>query len=154
MRYNKALFSKRKKVMKEKNVIISIKGIQTSDGDKDVYELVTDGTYIYSDSTCEFTYMESELTGLEGTKTTFKIDRDRVLLTREGSLNAQMIFEKGKKHFFLYETPYGSATMGVKTNKLKTGLGEHGGDIELAYAVDVDSVLLGKNEFKVSIREA
>ncbi|HHU06312.1 MAG TPA: DUF1934 domain-containing protein [Clostridiales bacterium] len=140
--------------MKEKNVIISIKGIQSNDGDKDIYELVTDGTYTFSDSACEFTYMESELTGLEGTKTTFKVDNEKVLLTREGSLNSQMMFEKGKKHFFLYETPYGSATMGVKTHKLKTGLGESGGDIELAYAVDVDSVPLGKNEFKISIREA
>lgn len=140
--------------MKEKDVIISIKGIQTNEGDDDVYELVTDGTYTFSDSSCEFTYMESELTGLEGTKTTFKIDRDMVMLTREGSLNSQMMFEDGKKHFFLYETPYGAATMGVNTHRIKSGLSEHGGDIELSYAVDLDSVLLGKNEFKINIREA
>ena len=139
--------------MKEKNVIISIKGIQSNDGDKDIYELVTDGTYTFSDSACEFTYMESELTGLEGTKTTFKVDNEKVLLTREGSLNSQMMFEKGKKHFFLYETPYGSATMGVKTHKLKTGLGEAAAILSLR-TPSMSTAYRLENEFKISIREA
>ena len=138
----------------EKEVIISIVGTQTTEEDSDVYELVTDGTYSFSDSSCEFTYMESELTGLEGTKTTFRIDDNQVMLTREGSLNSQMVFEKGKKHFFLYETPYGAASMGVNTHKFSSGLSEHGGDIELSYAVDLDNVMLGKNNFKINIREA
>ncbi len=138
----------------EKDVIISIKGTQTTEDDSDVYELVTNGTYSFSDSSCEFTYMESELTGLEGTKTTFRIDKDQVMLTREGNFNSQMVFEKGKKHYFLYETPYGSATMGVDTHKFKSGLGEHGGNLELSYAVDIDNVILGKNNFEINIREA
>lgn len=140
--------------MKEKNVIISIKGTQTTDDDSDVYELVTDGTYSFSDTSYKFTYMESELTGLEGTKTTFQIDNGQVVLTREGAFNSQMVFEKGKKHYFLYDTPYGSTTMGVDTHKFSAGLGEHGGNIELSYAVDLDSVILGKNNFEINIREA
>ncbi len=140
--------------MEDKDVIISIKGSQTSEDDNDYYEFVTDGTYRFDDSVCEFTYMESELTGLEGTKTTFRIDDKQVRLTREGSVNSQMIFESGKKHYFLYETPYGAATLGIRTHKIKSGLNEHGGDIELSYAVDVDSVMLGKNDFKINIREA
>ncbi len=140
--------------MENKDVIISIKGSQTSENENDYYEFVTDGTYRFDDSACEFTYMESELTGLEGTKTTFRIDDKQVRLTREGSVNSQMIFENGKKHYFLYETPYGAATLGVRTHKIKSGLNEHGGDIELSYAVDVDSVTLGKNDFMINIREA
>lgn len=140
--------------MIEKDVIISIKGTQTTEDDSDVYELVTDGTYSFSDSSCQFTYMESELTGLEGTKTTFLIDKNQVMLTREGSFNSQMVFEKGKKHYFLYETPYGAATMGINTHKFSSGLSEHGGNIELAYAVDLDNVMLGKNNFEINIREA
>jgi len=140
--------------MKEKDVIISIKGAQTSEDDNDFYEFVTDGTYKYEDSACEFTYMESELTGLEGTKTTFHIEKKQVLLTREGSVNSQMLFENGQKHYFMYETPYGAAQLGVRTHNIKSGLDEHGGDIELSYAVDVDSVELGKNDFRINIREA
>ena len=140
--------------MKEKDVIISIKGSQMSEDDNDFYEFVTDGTYKFDDSACEFTYMESEITGLEGTKTTFHVDKMQVILTREGSVNSQMLFENGKKHYFLYETPYGAATLGVRTHKIESGLNEHGGDIELSYAVDVDSVTLGKNDFRINIREA
>jgi Uncharacterized protein conserved in bacteria len=140
--------------MNEKDVIISIKGKQSADGDDGIYEFVTNGTYKYTDSDYEFTYMESELTGLEGTKTTFHINEEQVMLTREGSVNSQMLFESGKKHYFLYETPYGAATLGVNTHRVKSGLNEHGGDVELSYAVDVDSVTLGKNDFMINIREA
>ncbi len=140
--------------MIEKDVIISIKGTQTTEDDSDAYELVTDGTYSFSDSSCQFTYMESELTGLDGTKTTFQINNDQVMLTREGSFNSQMVFEKGKKHYFLYETPYGSTTMGINTHKFSSGLSENGGNIELSYAVDLDNVILGKNNFEINIREA
>ena len=137
-----------------KDVIISIKGSQPDSGEESSYELITDGTYSYAPDRCEFTYMESELTGLEGTRTTFCIDPEKVTLTREGSFNAQMIFQRGKKHLFLYETPYGAATMGVNTRKIRTGLTEHGGDIELSYVVDVDNVALGRNDFTIHIREA
>lgn len=140
--------------MKEKDVIISIKSAQTGEDESDAYEFVTNGKYKYEDTSCEFTYMESELTGLEGTKTTFHVDDRQVLLTREGTVNSQMLFENGQKHYFLYDTPYGSATMGVRTHNIKSGLNEHGGEIEFSYAVDVDSVTLGKNDFRINIREA
>ena len=55
-----------------KNVIISIKGTQNFIQDpSDTVELGTDGKYTYADGRGELTYMESELTGMEGTKTSF-----------------------------------------------------------------------------------
>jgi uncharacterized beta-barrel protein YwiB (DUF1934 family) len=140
--------------MDEKDVIISIKGIQNADDINDVIELVTDGVYSFTDDACEFAYMESELTGLEGTKTTFRAEGGLITLTREGSVNSQMIFQKGKKHVFMYETPYGAATMGVDTREVKLGLNEHGGNIELSYAVDMDNIKLGENTFRINIRGA
>lgn len=138
-----------------KDVIISIVGTQTYDeDDKDTIELVTDGKYSQKNGETNLTYMESELTGLAGTKTTFTINPNAVVLSREGTLNTRMIFEVGKKHYFLYDTPYGAATMGVNTSHIRHRLGENGGDMEIEYVVDLDHTVIGKNTFKINVREA
>ena len=94
-----------------KDVIISIRGTQhsyqpgeESEGPESV-ELVTDGRYEYGRESSYFTYRESELTGMEGTVTTFRMEDGLVTLTREGAVNSQMLFQKGRKHVFLYDTP-------------------------------------------------
>lgn len=136
-----------------KDVIITIKGYSPGDGSDEV-ELITNGKYRYGSDETVLTYMESELTGMDGTKTTFTVGKDLVVLKREGTINGEMTFQKGRKHVFLYETPYGSTLLGVDTHKLRTGLKENGGDMEFAYDVDVDNVLLGTSSLKINVREA
>ncbi|MEG2382103.1 MAG: DUF1934 domain-containing protein [Oscillospiraceae bacterium] len=137
-----------------KDVIISIEGSQDDpEGNRNAIELVTDGLFAFENGEGSFSYMESELTGLEGTKTSFTISPMGVVMTREGSLNSRMIFEEGKKHCFLYETPFGSATMGVNTRSISVDLNEHGGDMEIDYVVDFQHAMVGRNMFKINVRE-
>lgn len=137
-----------------KDVIISILGTQNDPtGESDSVELVTAGKYGFEDGESRFTYEESELTGLDGTRTTFTINPMGVVLRREGSLNSEMVFQLGKKNFFLYETPFGSATMGVDTRRIDASLGEHGGQLELDYDIDFNHTPMGRNKFKISVRE-
>lgn len=139
--------------MKMKDVIISITGVQQGGDGTDEMELVTAGRYGVENGEVHFTYQESELTGLEGTQTSFSVSPARVIMSREGKLNTSMVFEEGKKHYFLYETPYGAATMGVDTRRIRSRLGAHGGDMEIDYAVDVEHMVVGQNSFKISVRE-
>ena len=137
-----------------KNVIISIKSSQDYNvAENDEIELMTDGKYQHENGVSILTYMESELTGLEGTRTTIKVERDRVTMTRDGAVTSQMVFVEGEKHYFAYETPYGAVTMGLDTACIHANLGKHGGDIKLRYALNVDSTPLSRNEFKINIRE-
>ena len=105
----------------EKPVIISIKSTQNMDGQEDTIELVTQGVLRHSEEEgFALVYPESELTGLEGgTLTTFRIAPDRITLLREGTINSEMIFEEGQKHFSLYETPFGGLMLGVNTHRAK-----------------------------------
>ena len=59
----------------DKSVIISIKGVQSTDnGQPEVIELVTEGKLLdCGDAGYTLTYQESQLTGLEGTLTTFQV---------------------------------------------------------------------------------
>ena len=141
--------------MDMKKVMISIKGSQRYENNEaDAIELITDGEYQYSESgVTTFTYMESELTGLEGTRTSFTISPDTVTMQREGKQNSRMVFEEGKKHLFLYDTPYGAATMGVNTHRISSALSEKGGDMEIDYILDFEHSVIGHNKFKINIRE-
>ncbi|NLV86479.1 MAG: DUF1934 domain-containing protein [Clostridiales bacterium] len=140
--------------MDMKRVLISIEGTQQNpDGEDSRIEFVTDGLFHFKNGEGGFSYMESELTGMEGTKTSFTVSPLGVIMTREGSLNSRMIFEQGKKHNFLYETPFGSTTMGVNTRSVMVDLDENGGDMEIDYVVDFQHSVVGHNLFKINVRE-
>lgn len=59
----------------EKDVVISIKGMQNYEGeDSDTIELVTEGRLTRDEGGYTLSYQESELTGLEGTLTTIQVE--------------------------------------------------------------------------------
>ena len=78
----------------DKSVIISIKGKQSYENVEDeTIELVTEGLLAKEgEGAYTLSYQESELTGLEGTLTTFQIEDGRITLMRHGEVNSQMVF--------------------------------------------------------------
>jgi len=139
--------------MRMKDVIISVTGLQQSAEGPDSIQLVTPGQYGMSADEIRVKWKESELTGLEGTDTELLVQPGMVVLSREGKLNTRMEFEEGRKHYFLYETPYGSATMGLNTHRIRSRFGPHGGDIEIDYILDVDQTVIGRNRFFIEVSE-
>ena len=98
-------------------------------------------------------YQESELTGLEGTTTKLHIDGGRVTLLREGGVNSQMVFEEGRRHLSMYETPYGALSIGINTRRMRSTLDEAGGDLEIDYAIEIDNLLAGQNLFRMNVKK-
>ena len=142
--------------MSENNVIISIRGTQSYEQQEDdVIELVTEGKLEQEDEG-HFTlsYQESEVTGLEGTLTTFQIEPERVTLMRLGEVNSEMVFELGRRHLSMYETPSGALAMGVTTRELSSALNERGGELRIVYDIELDHALAGRNTFEIHVREA
>ncbi|MEA4934865.1 MAG: DUF1934 domain-containing protein [Lawsonibacter sp.] len=138
----------------EKDVIISIKGMQKyEDSDPDTIELVTEGRLMRDDSGYTLTYQESELTGLEGTLTTIQVEGEQVTLLRVGEVNAQMVFQEGRRHLSMYNTPYGAMAVGVNTRHLLANLDDRGGDIEIDYAIEIDHMIAGRNLFQIKVKE-
>lgn len=97
------------------------------------------------------TYEESELTGMEGTTTTFEVRGPQVILTRAGGVNSQMVFEAGRQHTSLYETPYGELSIDVQTSCLRHTLSERGGLMEIHYSIAVEHTVAGRNSFKIRV---
>ena len=134
-------------------VLLSIRGEQYFDGiDPDETELMTEGTMALTEDGMVLSYEESELTGMEGTTTTFEVKGPRVTLTRSGAVNSQMVFEEGRQHTSLYETPFGELSVDIQTSELKHKLSERGGLMEIKYSIAVEHTVTGRNCFKIRVR--
>ena len=139
----------------EKDVVISIKGMQQyEDADPDTIELVTAGRLQKEGESYTLSYQESEVTGLEGTLTTIQVEGEQVTLMRMGEFNAQMVFQEGRRHLSMYNTPYGAMAIGVNTRRLLADLNDQGGDIEIDYAIEIDHAIAGRNVFQIKVKEA
>lgn len=138
-----------------KDVIISVKGSQASNyKDSDALELITEGKYYKEGQTYFVTYDESEVTGMDGTTTTLKLDDGVVTLIRIGSVNSQFVFQQGKKHVSYYDTAYGAFTIGVIANEVSVNVDDSGGEIRVDYRLEIDNNKSGENDFHMFIREA
>ena len=134
-------------------VLLSIRGEQYSDDiDPDATELMTDGTLEVTEDGLVLSYEESELTGMEGTTTTFEVCGPRVTLTRSGAVNSQMVFEEGRQHTSLYETPFGELSVDIQTGRLRHNLTERGGIMEIQYSIAVEHTVTGRNCFKIRVK--
>ena len=135
-------------------VLLTIRSEQHfEDMEPDSIELMTEGTLTATgEGGLLLSYQESALTGLEGTTTTFEVRGPQVILSRTGSVNSQMVFEEGKQHTSLYETPFGELAIDVQTSRLRHSLTEQGGLMDLRYSIAVDHSVTGRNAFKIRVR--
>ena len=134
-------------------VLLSIRGEQYFDDiDPDATELMTEGTMVLTEDGMVLSYEETELTGMEGTTTTFEVKGPQVILTRTGTVNSQMVFEEGGQHTSLYETPFGELTVDIQTSTLKHNLTQRGGVMEIKYSIAVEHTVTGRNCFKIRVR--
>ena len=139
----------------EKEVVISIRGMPKYEGPPpDVVELVTEGRLAREGESYTLSYQESEITGLGGTLTTIQVEGEQVTLMRVGEYNSQMVFQEGRRHLSMYNTPYGAMTIGVNTRHLLAQLTDQGGDIEVDYAIEVDHAMTGRSIFRINVKEA
>ena len=134
-------------------VLLSIRGEQYFDDiDPDATELMTDGTLEVTEDGLVLSSEESEHTGMEGTTTTFAVCGPRVTLTRSGAVNSQMVFEEGRQHTSLYETPFGELSVDIQTGRLRHNLTERGGIMEIQYSIAVEHTVTGRNCFKIRVK--
>ena len=137
-----------------KNVMISIRGTQTSEGDDpQVMELTTEGTMSREGDAYAVTYVESPLTGMEGVVTTFRVEDSRVEMRRRGTINTNMVFTEGGRYDTLYDAGFGAMLMTVVSSKVRTNLGDNGGSFLMDYRLEVEHIPIGRNVYEITVRE-
>ncbi|MBQ4151335.1 MAG: DUF1934 domain-containing protein [Clostridia bacterium] len=128
-----------------------------NDEDADAGEtttLTTDCTVADKGSRIEIEYEESEITGLEGSKTKVFFDKKNpslVSILREGAVSTALVFEEGRRHLCVYETPYFPIELCVNTLSLQNTLSYNGGSMKAEYLVEMNGVLAEKTIITISI---
>ncbi len=137
----------------KKEVLLSIRGQQAyRDQEPDVIELVTEGTMEYRDGGWDIQYEESDLTGLAGVITTFRVEPEQIILTRTGRLHSQMIFREGVNHESLYQMEFGALMITVCATRIFVQLCQDGGMIDLVYNIDIEQSTAGTVDYHLDIR--
>ncbi len=137
----------------KRRVVLSILGRQRYDGQEpDSIELVTEGTMEFRDGGWDIVYEESELTGLAGVTTAFRVEQGKVTLTRTGRLNSQMVFQLGVAHDSLYQMDFGALLMTVKATRVYYDILPDGGTIDLVYTIDIEHSQAGEVDYHLDIR--
>ena len=136
-----------------RSVILSIEGRQRYVGQEpDVIRLDTEGIMTYHDGGWDITYEESELTGLSGVTTTFRVEPEKVTLLRTGALSSTMVFQEGVAHDSLYRMEFGTLMISVKATRVFFDLVEDGGSIDLVYSIVIENTEAGTIDYHLDIR--
>ena len=133
-------------------VMLSICGRQAyADQEPDTIQLVTEGVMEFRDNGWDIRYEESELTGMAGVTTLFRVERGKVILRRSGALTSEMVFREGISHTSLYQMDFGALMITVCASRIFAQLGEQGGMIDLVYTVDIENSAVGTVDYHLDI---
>lgn len=139
-------------MIKIKDVMITIKGIQRVDDEVNETEIITEGTFDVTPDGYEIRYNESDTTGYDGSASLLRINGTRFQLERTGAVTSELVIELGKKNFCHYGTPYGDMVVGVQAKFVKSHLTDMGGSAEVGYVLDVNAVLMGEYELWLEVK--
>ena len=133
-------------------VMLHIRGTQNyQDQEPEVIELTTEGTLEKQKEVWEISYEESDLTGLAGVTTTFRVGPRGVVLKRTGKLENQMIFMEGRKHESLYRLDFGALMLTVKATKVESNVTETGGTVDIHYNIEIEDTNAGMVEYHIEV---
>ena len=133
-------------------VMLSIRGTQNyQDQEPEVIELTTEGTLERQKEVWEISYEESDLTGLAGVTTTFRVGPRGVVLKRTGAIENQIIFMEGRKHESLYRLDFGALMLTVMATKVENNVTETGGTVDIHYNIEIEDTNAGMVEYHIVV---
>ena len=135
----------------KKKALISIVSNQFGEDNSEI-EVVTPGEFTVCDDGFKAVYQETEISGMEGTVTRLLINDNSVSLEREGTTSSKMYFEKDKSDVSLYDTPYGTLELKIKTNELEIDLNENGGNVFIDYKMIIGDQSVQNTKLKINIK--
>ena len=135
------------------DVLLTISSRQQFRDEKpETTRLITDGTMRRDGQTVELAYEESELTGLSGTKTTFRMAPQRVELERTGKVASRMVFIPGQEDQSLYDMGFGALMIAVRAEKVRVKFNDDGGSARVSYAIDIEGQPAGRIDYRIDVQ--
>lgn len=137
-----------------KPVLVSVKSIQRDQAGEDtIVELVSSGKYYEKNDVKYIVYNESEVTGMDGVRTTIKLYPKSVVLLRSGAARMRHQYVLGDMQEAIYETPMGDIHFAVKTHELEIAITNGEGDVRLGYDISIGGEWQFYNQLFINLRE-
>ena len=135
-----------------KDVVVSISGMQFENADDSSIEVITTGEY-FEKNNKHYLYYDEVLDGSSiATKNTVKFDNDCLELKRKGAVNVHMIFDKNQKTMSNYNTPFGNLVIGIDTSDIIVQQSENNISVNVDYALDINYEFLTTCQLKLNIK--
>ncbi|MBQ7384143.1 MAG: DUF1934 domain-containing protein [Clostridia bacterium] len=122
---------------------------------EEAIELATEGFMRIEGERVTLGYEESELTGMEGSSTSifFELgDSGLVSMHRDGAVSTALVFERGKRHHCVYNTPIMPFEICVKTIKVENKILIEG-TLILDYIIEIRGAKAERTKFEISVFE-
>lgn len=101
----------------------------------------------------EIRYDETEVTGMSGATTSISFVNGQpgvVSMYREGSVSTTLVFEEGKRHHCIYNTPFMPFEVCVHTLRVSNRLTEDG-TLDLDYIVEIRGAQAERTKFHLQL---
>ncbi len=133
-----------------KDVLVSVKGTQFIDGEKDTVEVITSGTW-YEKNGKQYLLYEETYEGMQvTTKNTIKISPEIVEVTKKGAISSKMVYELGKQHMSDYMTPMGLIVLGITTKELFVEADSDKLHLELRYGMEMNGQYVSDSTLEIT----
>ncbi len=134
-----------------KDVFIKLTSSIESNGDVETFELTTDGRLSVRGGKTMLMYEESDTIGASGVKSIISADDDHVVIQRSGGMTGRLTIMKNKRQSCIYDTAEGAVSLGIFGEELVNSLSDEGGQLEMAYTLDVNNEFLSHNRIKITV---
>ena len=124
-----------------------------SEAQPETMEIRSVGKLTEKDGRRTYSYDETEVTGMDGSTTsvTYMADRpELVTMLREGAVSTALVFEEGKRHHCVYQTPYMPFQICVHTLKVDNRLDTER-TLFLDYIIEIRGARAERTKFSMEI---
>ena len=118
-------------------------------------ELSSVGRLTQEDGRVEIAYDETEVTGMDGSTTAISFlsaQSGVVSMIREGAVSTVLVFEAGKRHHCIYNTPFMPFEVCVHTLKVENRLLEESARyLDLDYIIEIRGAQADRTKFRMEL---
>lgn len=119
-------------------------------------EMMVEGRLVTGASRVELVYDESTASGMGGSVTTIGFDRSNpglISMMRTGTVYSAFVFEEGKRHVSVYNTPFSDFDICVCTLRVQNELLQKG-RLGLEYLIEVHGAQAERCRMEITVRNA
>lgn len=128
---------------------------EADNGMPEATDMWMEGRLVTGAQRVELVYEETELSGMDGSVTSIGFDREAptlITMMRSGPVSTAMVFEEGKRHFCVYDTPFSSFQICVRALEVDNRLLSEGLLI-LEYQIEVQGAQAERCRMTVRISD-